>query len=236
VLRRSRFPPARILAAADEARRRLERDLHDGAQQRFVAASIALTRAVTEARGTSAEPLVTEAFEHVRQGLVELRDLARGIHPAVLSERGLAAAIAGLVTRLPVTVELHVTDERFAPTIEAAIYFTVAEALTNVAKHARATRATVHVDVEDGMVVASVADDGAGGASSSNGSGLSGLADRLAALRGTLTVHSAAGAGTIVRVSVPAAPRACVVDEKRRDRPRRREPVRQAPPGAASAS
>ena len=199
--------PARIVAAEDEARRRLERDLHDGAQQRFVVASMALKRAVNEARGTSAEPFVTEAFEHVRQGLDELRDLARGIHPAVLSERGLAAAVAGLVTRSPLPVELHVTDERLAPTIEAAIYFTVAEALTNVAKHARATLASVHVDVEDGTVVASVADDGVGGANSSNSSGLSGLADRLAALGGTLTVDSAAGAGTIVRASVPAEPR-----------------------------
>jgi signal transduction histidine kinase len=194
---------ARIITAADEARSRLERDLHDGAQQHFVAAALTLRRALARAHGTPAEALVAEAFAQLQRGLAELRDLARGMHPAVLTERGLAAALEGLVLRSPVPVELRATSRRASAAAEAAIYFTVAEALTNVARHGRATLASVQVDVVNGMLVASIVDDGAGGASIARGSGLQGLADRMAALGGTLTVDSPVGHGTMVRASIP---------------------------------
>ena len=155
---------ARLVEAADEARRRLERDLHDGAQQRFVLATVWLKRAAARARGTPAEPLVDEAFQQLQQGLAELRDLARGIHPTVLSERGLAAALTGLAARSPLPVELRVTTQRATPSVEAAIYFTVAEALTNVGKHAHATRASVTIDIAERTITAEIADDGIGGA------------------------------------------------------------------------
>ena len=195
---------ARIVAASDEARRRLERDLHDGAQQRFVLASLALRRAGELARGTAAEPLVAEAVDQLQQGLAELRELAHGIHPAVLRGRGLAAALEGLAARSPLPVELQLTPERVAPVAETATYFTVAEALTNIAKHAQATSASVTVEIADGAVVAEIADDGIGGASTTAGAGLRGLADRLDALGGTLTVHSPRGGGTRVRAQLSA--------------------------------
>jgi signal transduction histidine kinase len=199
--------PARIFLAADEARRRLERDLHDGAQQRFVLASIWLGRAAERTHGTAAEPLVAEAFEQLRQGLAELRDLARGIHPAVLSERGLAAALEDLASRAPVPVDLDVTRERVAPAVETAIYFTVAEALTNVARHARAGHATVTVEIAEGTLTAHVADNGIGGASMTRGTGLRGLADRLDALGGTLSIDSPRGGPTRIRARVPLVSR-----------------------------
>jgi signal transduction histidine kinase len=197
---------ARIVAAADEARRRLERDLHDGAQQQLVAAAMTLKQAEEHTRGTRAEPLVTDALEQLREALTELRDLARGIHPAVLSERGLAAALQGLAARSPVPVELGASGARAAPAAEAAIYFTVAEALTNVAKHAQASHVGVLVDVQDGMLHAQVIDDGVGGASVTSGSGLRGLGDRLAALGGTLTIQSPSGGGTSIRARLPVNP------------------------------
>jgi signal transduction histidine kinase len=198
--------PARIIAAADEARRRLERDLHDGAQQHLVTAALTLRQAKVKAQGTPAEELVADALEQVWQALTELRDLARGIHPAVLSDRGLAAAIEALVTRTPVPVESSVTSERVAPAAEAAIYFTVAEALTNVAKHSQATLARVRVDVDAGMLSAEILDDGVGGAEPTAGSGLRGLADRLAALGGRLTLEIPPAGGTIIRAVVPTQP------------------------------
>jgi signal transduction histidine kinase len=193
----------RLVEAADEERRRIERDLHDGAQQRFVLASLSLKRAAERVSGTAAEPLVTEALEQVRLGLAELRDLAHGIHPAALRERGLAVALDGLAARSPVPVELDVTSARAAPTVEAAIYFTVAEALTNVAKHARASHARVTVQVVDGSLVAEIVDDGIGGAREAAGTGLRGLVDRLDALNGSLSVESRRGAGTRIRASAP---------------------------------
>jgi signal transduction histidine kinase len=196
---------ARIVAASDEARRRLERDLHDGAQQRFVFASLVLKRASAPVRGTAAEPLIAEALEQIQQGLVELRELAYGIHPALLRERGLAAALQGLAARSPLPVELRLTRERAAPALETAIYFTIAEALTNTAKHAQATSVRVTVEVADGVLVAEIADDGMGGASTTAGAGLRGLADRLDALGGKLTVHSPRGGGTRVRAQAPCA-------------------------------
>jgi signal transduction histidine kinase len=198
----------RLVEAADAARRQLERDLHDGAQQRLVLASLTLRRAAAHARGTAAEPLVTEAIDHLQQGLAELRELARGIHPAVLTEHGLEPALAGLVARTPVPVELRVTRRRAPAAVEAAIYFTVSEALANVAKHAAATSASVHVERREGELVVVVADDGVGGADAARGSGLGGLADRLHALGGTVTVESRPGEGTVLRARVPldAAP------------------------------
>jgi signal transduction histidine kinase len=196
---------ARIVAAADEARRRLERDLHDGAQQRFVIAALTLECAAARATGTPAAPLVAEALDQVRQGLAELRELAHGIHPAVLGERGLATALAGLVARSPLPVELRVTPERAPPTVETAIYFTVAEALTNITKHAHATRASVTVDATDGALVAEIVDDGVGGARPTAGSGLCGLTDRMEAVGGTLSVESPPAGGTRVRAHAPHA-------------------------------
>ncbi len=197
---------ARIVAAADEARRRLERDLHDGAQQQLVSLALTLRRAQAQARGTPAQRPVAEALAQLQQALAELRDLAHGIHPALLTERGLAAALEVLVTRSPIPVELRAAPERVAPAAEAAIYFTVAEALTNIAKHAHATRARVHIDVCDGTLTAEVADNGIGGASVTASSGLRGLSDRLHALGGTLTVESPPNGGAIIRARVPAPP------------------------------
>jgi signal transduction histidine kinase len=197
----------RLVAAADEARRQLERDLHDGAQQRLVLASLTLRRAAVEARGTPAEPLVAEAIDQLRQGLAELRDLARGIHPAALRERGLAPALAGLAARAPLPVELRVTAPRVDASVESAVYFTVAEALTNVARHAGARSATVAVELDGDALRAVVADDGAGGADLRAGSGLRGLADRVHALGGTLAVDSPPGGGTTLKAELPLAAR-----------------------------
>jgi signal transduction histidine kinase len=195
--------PARLVAAADEARKRLERDLHDGAQQQLVLAALTLKRAQAQARGTPAEQLVSDALDQLGQALTELRDLARGIHPAVLTERGLAAALESLVVRSPVPVELRATQVAGAPAAEAAIYFTVAEALANVAKHAHASVARVHVEIESGALTAEIEDDGVGGAFVSAGSGLHGLTDRLRALGGTLAIDSPSGGGTVIRARVP---------------------------------
>ena len=194
---------ARIVAAADEARRRLARDLHDGAQQRLVLASVLLKRAAEGARGTHLEPLVAEAHSELQAGMAELRDLAQGLHPVVLTERGLAAALTGLAARAALPVDLHVMSERVTPALEAAIYFTVAEALTNVAKHAQATWASVAVHVDDGVLTAEIVDDGIGGARMAAGSGLQGLVDRLDAVGGTLSVDSPRGAGTRIRARAP---------------------------------
>jgi signal transduction histidine kinase len=198
---------ARIVAAADQARRRLERDLHDGAQQRLVVAALTLKQAQALARGTAAEQLVAEASEHLQEALIELRELARGIHPTALTERGLATALDELVARLPVPVDLRVTRARLEPAVEAAIYFTVAEALTNVAKHAEATRVRVEVDVQGRVLRAEIADNGVGGAGATTTSGLSGLADRLDVLGGTLNVDSPPGNGTTIEARVPLRPR-----------------------------
>jgi signal transduction histidine kinase len=198
--------PARLVAAADEARRRLERDLHDGAQQRFVLATVWLERAAARARGTPAAPLVDEASQLLQQGLAELRNLAHGIYPAVLNDRGLAPALAGLAARSPLPVDVHVPRDRVPHAVETAIYFTVAEALTNVAKHAQATCANVTIDIADGVITAEIADDGIGGATATAGSGLRGLGDRLDALGGTLTVHSPRGGGTRIHARAPLLP------------------------------
>jgi signal transduction histidine kinase len=197
---------ARIVAAADMARRRIERDLHDGAQQRLVTLrlqlSLARRRLTTDPRGAGA--MLDEVGEELRLALAELRELARGIHPATLSERGLRPAVEALASRCPLPVEVEdLPCDRFGPGVEAAAYFTISEALTNVAKYASAGYATVRGAIEQNALVVEVRDDGVGGADATVGSGLTGLADRVRAQGGTLSVVSPAGAGTTVRAVIP---------------------------------
>ncbi|HWM10311.1 MAG TPA: histidine kinase [Solirubrobacteraceae bacterium] len=197
---------ARLVAAGDAARRRIERDLHDGAQQRLVSLSVTLNLARKSAEpGTRTIELLDSAMTELTAGLAELRELARGIHPAVLTERGLDPALESLAARapLPVTVTADV-EERLPPAVEAAAYFVVMEALTNVAKYASARSAEVTVEQIDGRVVVGVRDDGIGGADPATGTGLAGLADRVAALGGRLSVESPPGGGTVVRADLPA--------------------------------
>jgi PAS domain S-box-containing protein len=196
----------RILEAADAARRKIERDLHDGAQQRLV--SLVLDVQVARRRLTKdpsqIEPFLERLGNELKDASTELRELARGIHPAVLTERGLTAAIGALATRSTIPVEVvDPPDERFPPAIEATAYFTVAEALTNVAKYAQASHAVVRVFADGTDLVVEVSDDGVGGASIGSGSGLSGLADRVGASDGTLSVDSEPGNGTCVRAVLP---------------------------------
>jgi PAS domain S-box-containing protein len=197
---------ARIVAAADDARRRIERDLHDGAQQRLVAASLALRvaeRRLVESPESAAMMLVRARTE-LEAGLEELRELARGIHPAVLTDHGLVDALRALAERaaVPVRIECGVS-ERFEARIETALYYCATEALTNVVKHAGATHVRLRLRREDGLVALEVADNGCGGAQSGRGSGLSGLEDRLAVAGGTLEVVSAPGEGTLLRATIP---------------------------------
>jgi signal transduction histidine kinase len=204
-LRESR---ARIVESMDATRRRLERDLHDGAQQRLV--SLALTLRLARARVNEeperAQQLLESANRDLEVALAELRELARGIHPAVLSERGLDVALETLANRAPVPVELADTPkDRLPKNLEAAAYFVVAEAITNVAKYAHATHATVSVQQNNGTVVVEVSDDGVGGADPAKGTGLRGLADRVSALNGRLDVRSEEGRGTTVRATIPCA-------------------------------
>jgi signal transduction histidine kinase len=195
---------ARVLTAGDEARRRVVRDLHDGAQQRLVHTIVTLKLAQQALRDDDgpAEPLVAEALTHAEQANAELRELAHGILPAVLSRGGLRAGIEALVSRLTFPVTADVTDQRFPPAIEASAYFVVAEALTNVVKHARAQRAAVEAHVEEGVLRVEVRDDGVGGASP-DGTGLLELDDRLAALGGRLRVESPPEGGTAVAATLP---------------------------------
>jgi signal transduction histidine kinase len=204
-MRRSR---ARIVEATDAERRRLERDLHDGAQQRLVSLSIALRLARSHLRSDADESAVRSldaASAELKTALVELRELARGIHPAILTEAGLGPAIDTLAARstVPAAV-LSVPDRRLSAGVEATAYFVVSEALANVAKYASATRATVAADCPGDDLRVEVADDGIGGADPAAGSGLRGLADRVAALGGSLVVESPAGGGTRVIATIPA--------------------------------
>jgi PAS domain S-box-containing protein len=197
---------SRIVEAADDARQRLERNLHDGAQQRLVSLSLALRLAQARLRDdpAGADQILTAAGEELTHALAELRELARGIHPAVLTDRGLPAALEALASRAPLTVELSTSlDERLPGPVEAAAYYVVAEALTNVAKYADATAVRVRAERNDGRVLVEVADNGVGGADPALGSGLRGLADRVEALDGRLDVESAEGAGTRVRAVIP---------------------------------
>ena len=199
---------ARIVDAADRARREIERNLHDGAQQRFVSATLHLQawRRSHPEMPEQARAELDEVLTELRAGLADLRELAHGLHPAVLSDRGLERALSSLADHAAVPVEIRTElPERLAMPIEAAAYFTVAEALTNVAKYAHANRAWVAVDQREGHLCVEIGDDGAGGADVRPGSGLQGLRDRIAAVNGTLTIDSQPGAGTILRARLPVS-------------------------------
>jgi signal transduction histidine kinase len=196
----------RIIAAADAERRRIERDLHDGAQQRMVA--VAVTLGLAQARMHSdpdgAADLIEQARDEAQQAVKELRELARGIHPALLSDRGLAVALDALAGRAPVPVKVTgVPPQRLDPDVESCAYFATAEALTNVAKYSRAAQASVELSLDDGRLELKISDDGVGGADPSTGSGLRGLRDRVDALDGSLEVHSPPGEGTTITVTIP---------------------------------
>jgi signal transduction histidine kinase len=199
---------ARIVESGMEARRRLERDLHEGAQQHLVALSLELQ--MLRARvgdDPDALRILDASVEKLNAALAELRELARGIHPAILTHRGLDGAIVSLIDRTHLTVDYeNELDERLSPAAETAGYFVVLEALTNVLEHAGVTRASVRVRREPSGMLVEVEDDGAGGADPSRGSGLRELEDRIAALDGTLTVSSPAGGGTRVAARIPAQP------------------------------
>jgi signal transduction histidine kinase len=206
-LQEIRASRARLLSAGDAERRRLERDLHDGAQSRLVTVTLLLGRVrLMIESNAEASAMLDRAQSELRTGLAELRELARGIHPSVLTERGLAPAIAALASRAPVPVRVDADDERLPAPVEIAAYYVVSEALTNVAKYSKAKEATVSVHTIDGLVSVDVTDDGIGGADAARGSGLRGLSDRVAALDGTLSIQSPAGGGTRVHVEIPCAP------------------------------
>jgi signal transduction histidine kinase len=196
----------RSMSAADEERRRLERDLHDGAQQRMV--SLAMTLGLAQQKlATNPEQgarLVSEAHEEAKRALQDLRDLARGLHPAVLTDHGLEAALPALAARCPIPTRVDVAvSPRPIPAIESAAYFVVAEALTNVARHSQATSVEVTARRGQDLLTIEVRDDGPGGARVVPGGGLAGLTDRVEALDGRLTVTSPAGGPTVVRVEIP---------------------------------
>jgi signal transduction histidine kinase len=196
----------RIVEATDAARRRIERDLHDGAQQQLV--SLRLELRTLKARMNNTDPetaqLVDRLAVRLEEAISELRELARGIHPAVLTERGLEPAVETLAERTPVSVEREVSvEERLPARLESAAYFTVAEALTNVVKYAKASKARVEIRREGDELVVMVSDDGIGGADMTRGTGLSGLQDRLAAVDATLSVNSPPTGGTRVEARLP---------------------------------
>jgi PAS domain S-box-containing protein len=199
---------ARIVTAGDVERRRLERNLHDGAQQRLVTLSLALRLAMgkLDSNPAAVREALADASDELALALAELRELARGLHPAVLSDKGLRAAIEMLAGRAPVPVEIAaVPEERLPEPTEAAVYYLIAEALTNVAKYAQASAVLVRVAADDGVVVVEVSDDGVGGADASAGSGLRGLTDRVEALGGSLAIVSPAGAGTSLCAEIPVS-------------------------------
>jgi PAS domain S-box-containing protein len=198
---------ARVVKAGDEQRRRLERNLHDGAQQRLVAAALMLR--IAQGRQTadpgSAQDLLAEASRELDAGLAELRELARGLHPGALTDHGLRRAVEALGDRLPLPVAMNVADERLTPQLEATAYYIVSEALTNVVKHAQATSATVSIGCDTSALRLEITDDGRGGADESGGTGLVGLRDRAEAAGGTLVVQSPPGQGTVVTAALPLA-------------------------------
>jgi PAS domain S-box-containing protein len=199
---------ARLVRAADETRRGLERNLHDGAQQRLVALAVALRLVESRLRDDpdGAAEILAGARAELTQALEELRELARGIHPAILTDQGLKPALEALLNRAPIPIELETPSERLAPAVEAAAYYVVAESLTNMAKHGRASTAKVSLATFNGTLTVTVADDGVGGADPDRGSGLRGLADRVEALEGHLNVDSPVGKGTTIRAEIPLHP------------------------------
>jgi PAS domain S-box-containing protein len=199
-VRRSR---ARIVAAGDEARKRLERDLHDGAQQRLMSLLLFLRLARQKVGDDAVATLLDQSIDELGSAVQELRELARGIHPEVLTRRGIGAALRVVSARMPVPVELDVVGGRFGEQAEAAAYYVVSEALANVVKYAEASSVVVRAREEEGRLVVEVEDDGRGGADPAVGTGLRGLADRVAALDGRFTVESPPGGGTRVRAEIP---------------------------------
>jgi signal transduction histidine kinase len=198
---------ARVVAAADESRRRIQRDLHDGAQQRLVHTVLTLKLAketLAGAGGPGAE-LVAEALDNAQRATTELRELAHGIMPAALSRGGLRAGVESLAGHVALPVAVDVPTERLPPALETTAYFIVAEGLTNVVKHAGARSAQVRAVLDEGALQLEVRDDGAGGADRTRGSGLVGLADRVDALGGTFTISSPPGEGTAIVVELPQA-------------------------------
>jgi signal transduction histidine kinase len=198
---------ARIVAAADEARRRIRRDLHDGGQQRLVHALITLklARRSLDDGDPRAEELVDEALEHIEGAVEALRELSHGILPSVLARGGLRAGVEAVVARMSLPVDLDIGEERFPPGVEATAYFVVSEALTNVVKHSGAARARVSARASEGVLRVEIRDDGKGGAASGGGSGLVGLRDRVAALSGDLEIESPPGAGTRITMTLPVS-------------------------------
>jgi PAS domain S-box-containing protein len=200
---------SRIVAAADAERRRIERNLHDGAQQRLVtvALHLHLVKRKLDTDPAAVATLVDSAQTELTLALEEIRELVRGLHPRLLSDRGLGPALAGLAERALLSVEITETPaERLPPPVEAAAYYIVAEALANAAKHSQATQVTVSVVAEGGCTVVQVVDDGVGGADPDTGSGLRGLSDRVAALGGELAITSDPGSGTGLRAALPHDP------------------------------
>jgi PAS domain S-box-containing protein len=199
---------ARLVKAGDEQRRKLERNLHDGAQQRLVSLALTLRLARrqldTDTKGAAAS--LENAANELTLALEELRELARGLHPAALTEQGLGPALRGVAGKLPLDVQITAPDARLPENIEATVYYIVLEALTNVVKHAQATSARVTIEQSDEAVRFEVVDDGRGGADPSSGSGILGLRDRAEAVEGTLFVISPPGQGTIVRAQIPLSP------------------------------
>ncbi|HEY4278930.1 MAG TPA: PAS domain S-box protein [Conexibacter sp.] len=197
----------RLLESAYATRRKVERDLHDGAQQRLIGTAIALQllrQRIDD--GSELAELVDEAREELTAATEELRELARGIHPAVLTQGGLRPALRALTGRSPIPVEVvGIPEQRFPPAIEATAYFTIAEGLTNVARHSGATRAQIAVALEDGLLSVTLTDDGCGGAVVGDGSGLAGLRDRAAALDGRLWVQDALDGGTMLVLEMPGS-------------------------------
>jgi signal transduction histidine kinase len=203
---RLRASRARGIDAAESERRRIERDLHDGAQQRLLSVAVDLGRAQAkfDAEPEEVRTLIAQAHAGTRAAIVELRNLARGIHPAILSDRGLDAALSGLAARAPIQVDVLVElHDRPPAAVESIAYFSVAEALTNMAKHSGATEASVNVFRDRRGVIVDVWDNGVGGAVVTPGGGLSGLADRAAGIDGVLVLHSPVGGPTIVRAELP---------------------------------
>ncbi|MFD1528319.1 sensor histidine kinase, partial [Pseudonocardia aurantiaca] len=200
---------ARIVAAADDARRRIERDLHDGTQQRLVSLGLELrlAQSTEPADRTALQTQIGRVADELNVVIEELREITRGIHPAILSEGGLGPALRTLARRAAIPVELDIrTDTRAAPPIEVAAYYVVSEALTNTTKHARASYAHVIVEQRDAMLCLSIRDDGIGGADPAGGSGLIGLRDRVHALGGAIEVSSPTGEGTAIVVELPLQP------------------------------
>jgi signal transduction histidine kinase len=199
---------AGVVDAADAERRRIERDLHDGAQQRLV--SLAMNLGIAKATLTDlpdeAREMIADAHEEAKAALAEIRHLVRGLHPAVLEDRGLDAALSGIAARMPIPVRLTVdVPQRPSPTVEAVAYFVVSEGLANISKHAHASQAEVSVERAGDVLQVIVTDDGVGGADPARGTGLAGLAKRAQSVDGTFDISSPPGGPTLIAVELPCA-------------------------------